>query len=263
MKQYLTISEFAKLRNVDINSLRYYEKLKILTPAWIDPQTKYRYYLPDQLVTLDIIILCIRIGIPLKNLQEYIDASGNLDKKGFLEDGKAAMEKRVADMQLGLELIQFSLNNMEQNQEYSGNTGVYTREIPERYFIERPFSGNWSNVGQKENTAMELFHDAQERELAPVFPAGILVRPDAAPDQFSFFFQVLHPDPQDGQILRVPAGTFACMQADLTPDTELLGLLAEHFPEQIQGTVIISNMVLSKLHFNSRHSEIQVPPVSF
>lgn len=263
MKQYLTISEFAKLRNVDINSLRYYEKLNILTPAWVDPQTKYRYYLPDQLVTLDIIILCIRIGIPLKDLQKYRDAGGSLDKKGFLEDGKAAMEKRVSDMQLGLELIQFNLDSMEQNQEYSGNTGVYTREIPGRYFIERPFSGNWSDVGQKENTAMELFHHAQERELAPVFPAGILVHPDARPHQFSFFFQVLHPSAREEPIIHVPAGTFACMQADLTADTELLGLLAENFPRQTNGTVIISNMLLNKLHFNSRHSEIQVPQFPF
>lgn len=39
MRKYLTISEFAELRNVNINSLRYYEKLKILLPAWVDPQT--------------------------------------------------------------------------------------------------------------------------------------------------------------------------------------------------------------------------------
>lgn len=263
MKQYLTIREFAKLRNVDVNSIRYYEKLKILLPAWIDPKTKYRYYLPDQLVILDIITLCIRLGIPLKNLQEYIDSSGNVNKRRILEDGKAAMQKRIAEMQLGLEFIQFNLDTMEQNQAYSSNTGIYTREIPERFLIEKTFVGNWSDVGQKENAAMALFHDAQERELAPVFPSGILVRLNDAPDQFSFFFQVLHPRPDEERIIRVPAGTFACMQADLTPDTQLLALLEEHFPQQNKGTVLISNMLLNKLHFNSRHSEIQVPQFSF
>lgn len=263
MKQYLTIREFAKLRNVDVNSIRYYEKLKILLPAWIDPKTKYRYYLPDQLVLLDIIILCIRLGIPLKDLQKYVDGSGVLDKRKILEDGKEAMQKRVAEMQLGLELIQFNLDNMEQNQAYSGNTGIYTREMPERFLIEKPFIGSWSDVGQKENTAMELFQYAQERELSPVFPSGILVHPDAEPNTFSFFFQVLHPSSNEERIVHVPAGTFACMQADLTPDTQLLDLLEEHFPQQNKGTVLISNMLLNKLHFNSRHSEIQVPQFTF
>lgn len=262
MKQYFTIREFAKLRNVDVNSIRYYEKLNILLPAWIDPKTKYRYYLPDQLVMLDIIILCVRLGIPLKDLQKYVDNNGTLDKRGILEDGKAAMQKRVAEMQLGLELIQFNLDNMEQNQAYSSHTGIYTREMPERFLIEKPFVGNWSDVEQKENTAMELFHYAQEHELSPVFPSGILVHPDAAANRFSFFFQVLHPCPDEDSIIHIPAGTFACMQADLTPETQLLELLEEHFPQQNKKTVLISNMLLNKLHFNSRHSEIQVPQFS-
>ena len=84
MKDYMTISEFASLRNVNINSIRYYEKQKILIPAWIDPQTKYRYYLPEQLGILDAILLCIRLNIPLKELKSYIDSNGNLDKKGLL-----------------------------------------------------------------------------------------------------------------------------------------------------------------------------------
>ena len=36
MKNYFTISEFAKLRDININSLRYYEKIGILKPAKID-----------------------------------------------------------------------------------------------------------------------------------------------------------------------------------------------------------------------------------
>lgn len=76
MKHYLTISEFASLRNVNINSIRYYARQKLLLPAWVDPQTKDRYYLPEQLGVLDAIQLCIRLGIPLKELKGYIDPKG-------------------------------------------------------------------------------------------------------------------------------------------------------------------------------------------
>ena len=80
MKQYLKIHEFAKLRNINMNSLRYYEKLEILKPAYIDSRTKYRYYLPEQLVLLDTITLCIRLGVPLKSLKDYMDEYGILDE---------------------------------------------------------------------------------------------------------------------------------------------------------------------------------------
>lgn len=62
MKHGFTISEFAKLRNININSLRYYEKIGVLTPSYTDPKTGYRYYTPDQLSVLDA-ILCIDLHL--------------------------------------------------------------------------------------------------------------------------------------------------------------------------------------------------------
>lgn len=44
MQGYLTIGEFAKLHNVNQKSLRYYEQIGALVPAWTDPSTGYRYY---------------------------------------------------------------------------------------------------------------------------------------------------------------------------------------------------------------------------
>ena len=38
MDGYLTIGDFAKLRNVDRKSLRYYERIGALIPAYTDPQ---------------------------------------------------------------------------------------------------------------------------------------------------------------------------------------------------------------------------------
>lgn len=61
MKYGFTISEFAKLRDININSLRYYEKIGVLKPAYTDSNTGYRYYTPDQLSVLDMILLCISL----------------------------------------------------------------------------------------------------------------------------------------------------------------------------------------------------------
>ena len=41
MQGYLSISDFAKLRNVHPKSLRYYERIGALIPAYTDPETGY------------------------------------------------------------------------------------------------------------------------------------------------------------------------------------------------------------------------------
>lgn len=64
MENLLSIGEVAKIRNVNVQSLRYYEKLGILIPAYINPETGYRYYSLEQIMILDTIILCVDLGIP-------------------------------------------------------------------------------------------------------------------------------------------------------------------------------------------------------
>lgn len=258
MKQYLTISEFSELRNVNINSLRYYEKLGLLNPARVDPNTKYRYYLPEQLVTLDIITLCIRLGIPLKQLENYLDGTGGIDQAKFLKDGKALLQKRVEEIQLGLEFVQFNLDAMAENQAHSTKRGFYTRTFPERFFVARKFCGDWNSVTQKETFSMELFREAQARALAPVFPAGVLVHCENDANTYSVFFQVLHPSSQQ-DVLHIPAGQYTCLQVDLTPETDLPAVLETAGLHGQAKTVIVSNMLLDKLHFSSRQSEIQIP----
>lgn len=258
MKQYLTISEFAGLRNLSIGSLRYYEKLKILTPAWIDPETKYRYYLPEQVNALDTIAFCIEVGIPLKDLKKYIDQNGNMDHKTALENGKKAMQEKIATMRSGLETTQFNLESIRQNQKYSSQIGIYTREIEERFFIEAPFLGDWNNPIHRERASMNLFRKAQKQNMAPVFPAGVLIHWENSPITYSFFVQVLHPCEEKESIIRIPKATFSCMQIDLVSQMDIIKVLEDNFTIQTPNPVIISNMLLNKLHFNSRHSEIQV-----
>ena len=262
MKKYLTISEFAALRNVNINSIRYYEKQKILLPAWIDPDTKYRYYLPEQLNVLDAILLCIRLGIKLKELKQYIETDRILNEKQILEDGKKLLQKRLSSIERGLEITQFNLDNMEDNEKYRCETTIYFREIGDRYLIETPFYGKWDDLVQKEKSVMELFHDAQKADMAPVFPAGILIRCDIQPALVSLFVQVLRPTDGDERVVQIPAASFSCFQADLTHDTNIANLLREKVDMQAAKTVIISNMLLNKLHYSSRHSEIQVSKCS-
>ncbi len=257
-KRYLTISEFAKLRNVSLGSLHYYEKLNILIPAYVDPETKYRYYLPEQLGTLDAILLCITLGIPLKDFKSYIDEDGYLDGKRLLTNGEKAMQAKISEMQKKLQITRITLESMERNQQYNKIRGVYKREIEERYFIESYYRKNIKNLTNEERKQARLFIEAQKSGDDPVFPSGIILHYEKEVPDVSFFFRVLDPDDRDKRIVRIPKGIYSCMQVDLTPQTDLQKLLDEHFPERSGKMIIISNMLTNRMHFDSRHSEIQM-----
>ncbi|WP_066369112.1 MerR family DNA-binding transcriptional regulator [Neobacillus fumarioli] len=44
MHNKLSIGEMAKLRKVTVETLRHYDKIGLLKPYYVDPNTGYRYY---------------------------------------------------------------------------------------------------------------------------------------------------------------------------------------------------------------------------
>ncbi len=91
----LSIGEAAKLKNVSIKALRYYEKLGIFNPAYIDPQSGYRYYSPAQLFDLDVILTCGELGIPLKHILDYQTEQGTIDLRQLLIEGSELAEQKI------------------------------------------------------------------------------------------------------------------------------------------------------------------------
>lgn len=62
-EKFITIGQMAKQTGVNFNSLRYYEKLGILFPSYIDPQNGYRYYTFSQIHIVEAIHCVLSIGM--------------------------------------------------------------------------------------------------------------------------------------------------------------------------------------------------------
>ena len=64
-EELLSIGEFAKLRGVSVKSLRYYERVGALKPAYVNEESGYRYYSINQISDLDMVTTFIELGVPL------------------------------------------------------------------------------------------------------------------------------------------------------------------------------------------------------
>ncbi|MBR6316361.1 MAG: MerR family transcriptional regulator [Lachnospiraceae bacterium] len=113
MKGYLSIGKVAKQKGVSIKSLRYYDRIGVFVPAYINKETNYRYYTEDQLFLLDAIQLCIELGIPLSRFEEYKDADGSLNIQKLLFDGKDLAEKKIRHMRSCIDQLQNTLSRLD------------------------------------------------------------------------------------------------------------------------------------------------------
>jgi DNA-binding transcriptional MerR regulator len=72
MENLIPIGEFAAASRLSQKALRLYGENGLLTPAWVDPDSGYRYYGVDQLRAATLIALLRRAGMPLAEIREFL-----------------------------------------------------------------------------------------------------------------------------------------------------------------------------------------------
>lgn len=185
MKDYLSIGKVSKLKGVSIKSLRYYDEIGILKPAYVNQATNYRYYKPEQLFFIDAITLCIELGIPLKTLPDYQKADGSWDFQRLLFDGKTLAEDKIRSMRDSINALQNTMRLIEAGEMpvcyESASTkkeavrlpkGTYKASMPVRLLLTVPFDIATS-AEHYNHKLLELFVGANQTGLTAVYPAGL------------------------------------------------------------------------------------------
>ncbi len=67
------IGLFAKLCQVSVSALRYYDEIGLLSPSEVDPYTGYRYYLAEQAPRLNRINSLKELGLSLEDITKLLD----------------------------------------------------------------------------------------------------------------------------------------------------------------------------------------------
>jgi DNA-binding transcriptional MerR regulator len=110
----LKISDFSRIAQVPVATLRYYDQLNLLKPARVDPFTDYRYYEITQLPRLNRLLALRDLGFSLDQIGRMLDSTLALDElKGMLSLRQADAEREVAETQARLARVGARLREIE------------------------------------------------------------------------------------------------------------------------------------------------------
>ena len=101
MKQLIKIGEFARLNNLSIQTLRYYEKIGLIYPVKVDDLTNYRYYDLMQSSVLDMIQFLKSLDFSLDDIKEILNRHDNLE---FLQRTLIEQQRELEKKQLQVEM---------------------------------------------------------------------------------------------------------------------------------------------------------------
>lgn len=108
------ISEFSKLSQVPAKTLRFYDQLELLKPAYTDPQSGYRYYTSDQLLVLHRILVFKDLGFTLEQIRQLLHDDVSPDEmRGMFRLKKAEVQSLIQSEIERLRRIEARLEQIE------------------------------------------------------------------------------------------------------------------------------------------------------
>ena len=106
-KKLFSIGDVARLFHLSVSSLRHYENVGLITPAYVSPDSGYRYYSAEQFEVLNTIRYLRTLDMPLS---EIIDFLQNKDVRR-IEEKLRQQKEIVVQKQRELQRVEHKIGN--------------------------------------------------------------------------------------------------------------------------------------------------------
>lgn len=130
-----TIGDVAKLANVSIQTLRYYDQINLFKPAYVDPKTNYRYYKDLQLYHLDLIKSLKYIGTSLEDIKK-VQFLKSEDLLVFLNEQEDIIESQLVRLEEIQRNVAYAKKRIQKQQSYPMFGKVIIQEEEEMRILQ-------------------------------------------------------------------------------------------------------------------------------
>lgn len=265
-QKYLSIGKTAKLMNVTIKALRFYDRIGLLKPDYTDPETKYRYYSPDQLMRINLIKAARNLDIGPNTLVPYFAEKNTGKLVELMRSHKDILADKMKQLQKTMDQIE-AIETLLKASESADRSGViYTRDLPDRYVITQAIRAE-----QSEEDILMSFYQLNtflnRKGLTNLFEEGIIYHMDN--DTFKpecIYASVLKEDDALDEYRLLPGGSYLCTVFHKDNAEEQINKLLEYATYQsIEPEHIIQTELLSDFFADApEYFEIQIkvdPPL--
>lgn len=249
MKKLYSIGETAKLMGISVQTLRHYSNMNLLSPAYINEETGYRYYTFDQFHIIDRIHYLRSLDLSLAEIREIM-ADKKVDKiTSYLELQKRRVEEQIEELKNRKEDIQWYLDYFTYMDSGNFSSTPHVQHLSSRqvlYTDARNLSVEIMEVNLsrlRNSFTNESIH--YRRQFGYLLNYDALLNRQWQPEKYFIYlteisevlFEQISP-----HVLTLPEGDYLCCSIRLRHLDELkTGLIAEYFKDRESPAYVIAN----------------------
>jgi DNA-binding transcriptional MerR regulator len=216
---FITISELSNLTGVNIKSLRYYEQLGVLKPAYVNPKSHYRYYTCSQIPIVDLIQFYVETDIPLSELQQYTNAdTGSIRLRDPLFFVLATAQQKLKKLQATVEQAETLLEEIDRSDELLYSDQLISRELPTQICYTLQIYGELTETLYYASLRHMLM-DMQQNNVPLGYETGVLsFKADDKRQTYVYAtVSISQKDiTDDTHFIKIPAQAFLCRKGDFS-----------------------------------------------
>ncbi len=171
-----SIGEVSKLTGITIKALRFYEKLGLLKPEYVDPNSKYRYYASEQLIRMDIIKAARSMDISPKDIKAMLQKQDMTTLSDFIATQIEKARERIVALSRTLESMDAIKDAIDESKTVSECLDLVIKEIPSRKIHIKRLPDNFSQRDLLQAYSA-LRQEIDEHRGVPSYESGILYTP--------------------------------------------------------------------------------------
>ncbi len=253
-KSFLSIGNMSKLTGIHIKSLRYYENIGVLIPAYVDPQTKYRYYSYQQIPNVMALRFCLELGIPLINFKKYQDKEeGYLYYDELIKDGQVLLNKKIEEINKMTLYINTSIEEMLRSKSQVVGE-IFQRNIKQIDVLLR--MENTNNQNYLNNIGF-LINKAKSEGLETGYDFGSCSV--FCKNEFEYYtFVDLNASDYDNKFDFFPSGLYSCVIDKNISVKDAPKIFPDIYKSNVQVLAIESQIFSSKYDLKSPLIELKV-----
>ena len=210
MRKYLTIGEVSEMMKISPRTLRYYDKIGILKPAYSDPDGgRERFYSYGQLEALTIIMLCSEMGLSSKEMRGIAAQQGQNFFNYLMEQGVKLAKEKVETLRNTMLQIESFNEQVERIKRSNASKGIYRRMFDTRCVAILP-CGESDTAEELDRKSTELYTKAAEKGIALSYHGGVVGISNGASIGWFVYLEALEDKEDDDLILHLPQGSYDC-----------------------------------------------------
>lgn len=217
-----TVGEVSSITGVPKDTLRFYDKINLFKPSFVDPENSYRYYTYDQFWKIDIIVCCRKLNISTQKIREILSSQNNEAVVQLMkEHQKEALSlsqyfKRVA------EDIEWYVSQHERICQTIPQSQVYIKTLPEKVVI---YGKNTEDARAYHLKLQEICRDTVMHNDTIRRNYGFILDHTQLSNnsfikqgEYIEFFEGAFEQVDSQHVLTLPAGRYACCMVNVLND---------------------------------------------